>query len=109
LSWQGGFKVQNAVQLKECGDAVVVAATGEFDVASAHLLRAGLEEACALQPSVVVVDLTEGSLYDSVAIGAVLDARDRLLGHDAVLLVRSSNRVLARVFEHLGLGRVLAA
>lgn len=97
------------VHLRHHGDAVVLRAVGEFDLATAHLLRDGLAEALATGPSVIVVDLTSGELYDGVALAAVVDAHDTLVADGGVLLIRSANEALGRALRRLGLDRLLAA
>ncbi|HYF24411.1 MAG TPA: STAS domain-containing protein [Baekduia sp.] len=59
-------------------DSIVIAPTGELDVAAARDLRPELNEAAGQVDAPVVVDLTGVTFIDSTALGAIVQADGRL-------------------------------
>jgi anti-sigma B factor antagonist len=57
---------------------VVVSLAGELDLYNAEEVRRTLLEACAGEPSVLVVDLGEVRFIDSTALGVLIEARSRM-------------------------------
>ena len=57
---------------------VVVTLAGELDLYNAEEVRGALFEACAANPSLLVVDLGEVRFIDSTALGVLIEARSRL-------------------------------
>jgi anti-sigma B factor antagonist len=57
---------------------VVVSLAGELDLYNAEEVRDALLDACAGEPSLLVVDLEEVRFIDSTALGVLIEARSRL-------------------------------
>jgi anti-anti-sigma factor len=66
--------------------ATVVSLAGELDLYNAEDVRAALLEACADEPSVLVVDLAEVTFIDSTALGVLIEGRSRLADRDGFRL-----------------------
>src|SRR3954468_21520836 len=58
--------------------AVVLSLAGELDLYHAEEVRGALLEACAGQPKVLVVALSEVTFVDSTALGVLIEARSRM-------------------------------
>jgi anti-sigma B factor antagonist len=58
--------------------SVVVALAGELDLYNAEEVRGALLDACAGEPSLLVVDLEGVRFIDSTALGVLIEARSRL-------------------------------
>ena len=58
--------------------AVVLSLGGELDLYNAEEVRGALLEACAGEPSVLVVDLEQVRFIDSTALGVLIEARSRM-------------------------------
>lgn len=84
---------------------VVLAPSGELDLAASTCLRAAVVEACN-EGLPVVVDLTDVTYLDSAAL-AVLVAAHRLLQADGChLTLRGASSRVQRVLEITGLRRL---
>lgn len=57
---------------------VVVSLGGELDLYNAEEVRSTLLDACAGEPSLLVVDLEDVRFIDSTALGVLIEARSRL-------------------------------
>jgi anti-anti-sigma factor len=66
--------------------ATVVSLAGELDLYNAEDVRAALLEACADEPSVLVLDLAAVTFIDSTALGVLIEARSRLTDRDGFRL-----------------------
>jgi anti-anti-sigma factor len=89
------------------GDAVVVAARGEFDLALSSRLREALEDAIREVSPRLVVDLAEASFFDSTGIGALMSASKLARANGGwVRLVRPQPNV-RRVLELTQIAQVL--
>jgi anti-sigma B factor antagonist len=78
---------EDAVKNVEKRDgATVVALAGELDLYNAEDVRAALLEACAEEPSVLVLDFVDVTFIDSTALGVLIEARSRLADRDAFRL-----------------------
>jgi anti-sigma B factor antagonist len=58
--------------------AVVLSLAGELDLYNAEEVRGALLDACAGEPSVLVVDLEEVRFIDSTALGVLIEAGARM-------------------------------
>jgi anti-anti-sigma factor len=58
--------------------AVILSLGGELDLYNAEEVRAALLEACAGEPTVLVVDLEGVTFIDSTALGVLIEARSRM-------------------------------
>jgi anti-anti-sigma factor len=88
------------------GGEVVVAVTGEVDLATAGLLRQVIDSACD-RADRVVVDLTATTFIDSSGLAVVIHAYERLGGRPGAVVVIASNRSVRQVFEISGLDRLV--
>ncbi len=87
------------------GRAVVVVA-GDVDLHSGPELRERLAEIVDGEPRQVVVDLTETTFLDSMALGVLLGAKKRLASNGGQIAIVVSNADLRRIFELTMLDRV---
>ena len=88
-------------------DGAILTAGGELDIATAPELRGQLDAAIDAGARRLVLDLTDVTFMDSVAIAAILHARRRL-GDDGRLAVTIPTGSYPRlVFEIAGLPRCL--
>jgi len=86
----------------------LIALAGELDLYSVDGFRAALDEALAATPQRLVVDATEVSFIDSVALGVLVNALKRLRVAGGALGLVATNPNVVRVFEITGLDRMLA-
>ena len=82
------------VEQREGG--TVVSLAGELDLYNAEDVRAALLEACADEPSVLVLDLAEVTFIDSTALGVFIEARSRLGDGDGSASPRRASKPAAR-------------
>lgn len=80
-------------------DAVVLALSGELDLASAPMLERELREAEATGPRRLVIDLAGLAFMDSTGLQALLRARERANNNDHQLALRRAPHQVQRVFE----------
>jgi anti-anti-sigma factor len=80
-------------------DPVLIVAVGEFDFDSSERLRAALMTAAQEFTGTVVVDLSGTEFLDSIAIGVLLQAWQRLRSADRELVIRSPNARIRRVLQ----------
>jgi anti-sigma B factor antagonist len=80
-------------------DRVIIAVTGELDIASASRIEEALREAEAAGPAVVLLDLRRLEFMDSTGLRTILsaDARAREAGRRLVIVQGDEN--VKRVFE----------
>jgi anti-sigma B factor antagonist len=88
------------------GHRLVLAATGEVDIASADTLREALDDATASGAAEIWLDLTNVEFMDSTGITAIVDALGRL-GRRRFAVICPQGPV-RRVFEIAGVDRVIA-
>jgi len=79
-----------------------VAVRGELDVATAPVLRAGLEELIEAGADRLVVDLTELSFVGSSGVTALLATRDRIRTRGGTLTTICLDPHVRRTFELTG-------
>jgi anti-sigma B factor antagonist len=84
--------------------AVVVSLAGELDLYNAEEVRRALLEACAGEPSVLVVDLEDVRFIDSTALGVLIEARSRLADRNGFRLAAPGLET-RRALEVSGLDR----
>lgn len=85
---------------------VVVAVTGDVDVATAPALREHLYEAIDEGTHSVVVDLTAVDFIDSVALGVLIGVLKRLRAVDGQFALVAPHERLLKVFRMTALDRV---
>jgi anti-sigma B factor antagonist len=107
---QQGVREPRGIQVTEASlddSGLVLAVSGELDIAAAPHLRDRLAAAIADGKHRVVIDLSEISFIDSVALATMVHAKQRLPeGGRMVLVVERSSYVML-VFESTGLATVL--
>ena len=81
-----GLRKHPVLGVDTVGDARVVRLGGELDLYNAAQVRSALADACAQFPERIVVDLGEVDFIDSTALGALIEARARLVNRDGLLL-----------------------
>ena len=93
------------VRESRVGHRLVLAATGEVDIASAGILREALAAAVASGAAEVWLDLTSVEFMDSTGISAIVDARSHL---DSRLAVICPDGQVRRVLAISGVDRSIA-
>ena len=91
------------INVERHGDATVVEARGEVDVATAPALRAAVDGALDDGPAEVVVDLRGVTFIDSTGLGVLIGARRRCLDDGGDLRVVVTEPRILKVFEITGL------
>jgi anti-anti-sigma factor len=90
-----------------CRGRQVVVLTGELDIATLAEATARVEAAEAVQPAVLVIDLSELSFVDSSGVRLVLLADRRARDAGRRLAVRLGRGPALRVFHALGIAEKL--
>jgi anti-sigma B factor antagonist len=105
------FYCSDVVMSEHCVDAVVVAASGEFDYAASPRLRACVFGHIRAGRRHLVVDLSDVTIIDSTAIGVLMGAamwlRELGDGSLAVVCADANERVL-RIFDIAGVAVLIA-
>jgi anti-anti-sigma factor len=86
---------------------LLVSVSGELDLHSVGTLQNALDEAINETGVLVVVDLGDVALVDSIALGALARASRRLREGGGALGVVASNAEVVRAFEITSLDRVI--
>jgi anti-sigma B factor antagonist len=86
---------------------LIISVSGELDLHSVGGLQDALDGAIAEKGEVVVVDLGDVDLIDSIALGALARASRRLRENSGALGVAASNADVVRAFEITSLDRVI--
>ena len=84
---------------------VVVAVSGEVDIATAPKLREKLVELASQGAQQVVVDLNAVEFLDSTGLGVLIGGMKRLRGLDGDLTLVCTQPRILKVFEITGLNR----
>jgi anti-anti-sigma factor len=90
---------QLVIEKSQEQDSVVLALSGELDLASAPVLERELREAEATSPSRLVIDLAGLAFMDSTGLQALLRARERANTNGHQLALRRAPHQVQRVFE----------
>jgi anti-sigma B factor antagonist len=88
------------------GDGIVVAVSGEVDMATAEMLWQAVEDACG-RAGRVIVDLVETSYLDSSGLAVLIRAYDRLDQRPGAVVVRAPSPGVRQVLTISGLDHVL--
>lgn len=99
-----GFATIEVEQIR-VGHRIVLAVSGELDVATAGALSASLEAAIEAGGAEIWVDLSEVAFMDSTGLRVLLDARRRLRAKAKTLAVICPLGPVRRVFTVAGLDR----
>jgi anti-anti-sigma factor len=86
---------------------LLISVSGELDLHSVGSLQEALDEAINESGVIVVVDLRDVALVDSIALGALARASRRLREGGGALGVVASNADVVRAFEITSLDRVI--
>lgn len=86
---------------------LIISVSGELDLHSVGGLQDALDEAVNETGEIVVVDLADVDLIDSIALGALARASRRLRENSGALGVVASNADVVRAFEITSLDRVI--
>jgi anti-sigma B factor antagonist len=86
---------------------LLISVSGELDLHSVGALQNSLDEAINETGVLVVVDLGDVALVDSIALGALARASRRLREGGGALGVVASNAEVVRAFEITSLDRVI--
>jgi anti-sigma B factor antagonist len=99
-----------SVTSRRQGDAVIVAAAGEIDLATAPRLGAAVRDSLAVPgPGPVVVDLTDVTFLASAGLGVLVDAHaSAAVRREPLRVVVDHNRPELRPIQLVGLDEVLA-
>ncbi len=89
------------IESTEQGDALVIAVTGEFDLASAQLVDEELARAGESYP-VVILDLSQVTFMDSTGLQVVLGVDQRMRESGSTLRVVPGSPQVQRLFELTG-------
>lgn len=94
------------LKVQRVGDAVVVTAAGELDLAVADQLRDCLVEAIGTDPRHLVIDFSDVTFVDSTILGVLVGARSRLGRNSDRLQLVVSNPSVIRLLRLTGLDQV---
>jgi anti-sigma B factor antagonist len=96
------------VRIERLADGeLLISVSGELDLHSVGGLQDALDDAISEAGEMVVVDLGEVDLIDSIALGALARASRRLRESSGALGVVASNADVVRAFEITSLDRVI--
>jgi anti-anti-sigma factor len=90
--------VASAVEIHRHGNAVILALTGEFDLAMAPAVREVLTHAIREWPQRLVIDLSGLTFIDSSGLHAILDAYRRCRHDGPTLSIRPGPPNVQHVF-----------
>lgn len=97
--------MRSTIVRAEGRSTVVLAPSGELDLAASASLRAALVDACDAG-LLVVVDLADVSFVDSTALGVLVGAARRLQADGCRLTVRGASSRVHAVLAMTGLDRL---
>lgn len=87
------------IESRRDGDTLVIALSGELDLASAPDLERELQAGEATSPGQITIDLTELGFMDSTGLQSLLRARERAAESGYALSLRRGPHQVQRVFE----------
>jgi len=87
------------IEMRAQGEVVVLALTGEFDLAGVHQFELALAKAVAGEPDVLVIDLNGLDFMDSSGLRALVMADQRAGKAGRRLAIVPGPPVVRRVFE----------
>jgi anti-anti-sigma factor len=86
-------------------DRVIVAVSGELDIASVGAVQAALDEFCAAGWKSVVLDLRELSFIDSMGLSLLLEAERAAQRSGATFAIVDGSPAVASLLEVVGLSQ----
>jgi anti-sigma B factor antagonist len=90
------------VQLQPRSDAVLIAVSGELDIASAPELEQMLDQVSPEQTKLVIVDLRELEFMDSTGLSIIVRAHQRLAEHGCELTLIKGPPQVQRLLDLTG-------
>ena len=93
---------QLQVEVKQQGDRVVLALSGELDMASAPMLQTAVSEAGLEEKGLVVLDLEELQFIDSTGLRVILAVRKLCEEHGTELAVTRGSQQVERLLAVTG-------
>jgi anti-sigma B factor antagonist len=90
------------VQLQPRSDAVLIAVSGELDIASAPELEQMLDQVSPEQTKLVIVDLRELEFMDSTGLSIIVRAHQRLSEHGCELTLIKGPPQVQRLLDLTG-------
>ncbi|WP_433869490.1 STAS domain-containing protein [Saccharopolyspora sp. CA-218241] len=94
-----------AVDVEWQGDAASVLVSGEIDMLSSPRLREAVDSALDDGPRLLVIDLSEVSLFASAGLSVLVAAHERATGLDVGLRIVAQGRAALRPIQATGLDR----
>ncbi len=98
-----GLEVVGPTETPAAGAVWNLVATGEIDLASAHVLSETIDAAIANGATLVVLDVRAVEFMDSSGLRAIVQCGQRLTAVDGRLLLTGMSGAVQRVFEISGL------
>jgi anti-anti-sigma factor len=96
-----------SIEMRRAPDARTIALIGEADLLDAPKIEAALEEACAGEPGLTVLDLRELTFIDSSGLQALIKGHQLHCAHGHELRVISGPQSIRRLFELTGINDLL--
>lgn len=90
------------------GDEVCLALAGELDLSVAEQLQTALDEALALAPKTLIIDLGAVSYIDSHSVGLILRARNTATSDGHRLVVINAHGLVQQILDLMGVLTFLA-
>ena len=95
-------------EFKRVGNSLIVRLEGEIDEAEAKILRSRIDvEYDEVKAKNLVLDMTKVSFMDSTGIGMIIGRYKRVAALGGEVKVFGANRVIKRIIELSGLGRIV--
>jgi anti-anti-sigma factor len=102
--WIGPHPKVSRFVVHRCDDEVVLALSGEIDIASMNELERQLDAVAFSLPAKVVVDFAELEFIDGRGAAAVAAMADALPAFGTAVVLRSPRAAVRRVFDLVGVG-----
>jgi anti-anti-sigma factor len=102
-----GAPEQLRIETREETDRVVLALTGELDMANAPLLQSAVEEPSLAETKTVVLDLQELTFLDSTGLRIILSAREQCWRRGQEFAVTQGSQQVQRLLSVTGVGEHL--
>jgi anti-anti-sigma factor len=95
------------VEIRVIEGVACVTPTGELDLVTAPSLRAALEDAVALEPTLIVVTLREVTFLDSTGLGAIVAGWRAASDRGIQLRLLHPSPAVRRILDVTGLDELL--
>jgi anti-sigma B factor antagonist len=104
---EGSGNTPLSVSIRTDDDRSLLLVTGEVDLASAGVLRSGVDHALSLRPSMLTIDLAGVRFLDSSGLSALLYARRQAIGAGGTCLVVNCQPPVQRTMTVAGVWTLL--